>query len=229
MVAVTNSAKPIRITLIDDHEMIREGLQMLIESSPNLKLVGMAGNSCEAVASVEREQPDVIILDLVLDGESGLAIIPQLLEKAKRARVLVLTGVLDQEAHREALRLGARGLVLKDKAADVLLKAIDRVHAGEVWFDRSIMSSALSDALKQKVARQVEPEAAKIAELTEREHQVIALVCEGLKNKQIAERLFISDSTVRHHLTSIFSKLEISDRLELVIYAYKHGLAKPPR
>ena len=229
MVAVTNCANTIRITLIDDHEMIREGLQMLIESSPNLKLVGTAGNSSEAVAIVEREQPDIIILDLVLDGESGLAIIPRLLEKARRARVLVLTGLLDQKAHREALRLGARGLVLKNKAAEVLLRAIERVHAGEVWFDRSMMSSALSDALNQNDTRRTDPEAARIAELTEREHQVIALVCEGLKNKQIAERLFISDSTVRHHLTSIFSKLEISDRLELVIYAYKHGLAKPPK
>ena len=229
MAAATNSAKPIRITLIDDHKIVRAGLQMLIGSRPNLKLVGMAGNSRDALAIIEREQPDIIILDLVLDGENGLAIIPQLLEKAKQARVLVLTGLLDQEAHREALRLGAMGLVLKDKAADVLLKAIDRVHAGEVWFDRSIMSSVLSDALKQREAKHSDPEAAKIGELTEREHQVIALVCEGLKNRQIAERLFISDSTVRHHLTSIFSKLEISDRLELVIYAYKHDLAKRPK
>jgi DNA-binding NarL/FixJ family response regulator len=131
--------------------------------------------------------------------------------------------------HRACVRLRARGLIQKESASEVLIKAIRRINDGEVWFDRAMMSSVLDDALNQRAAKDADPERSKIASLTEREMQVIALVCESLRNKQIAERLFISDTTVRHHLTSIFSKLEVSDRLELVIYSFRQGLAEPPR
>ena len=224
-----HNAEPIRIVLVDDHEMVRAGLQMLIESKPGMKLVGMAGNRTDALNIIKREQPDIIILDLNLNGESGLSLIPQLLEKAQNARVLVLTGLHDLEVHRQSVRLGAMGLVLKDKAADVLLKAIERVHQGEVWFDRSLMGSVLNEISRKDGAGNINPDAAKIATLTAREREIITFVGEGLKNKQIAERAFISETTVRHHLTSIFGKLEVTDRLELIIFAYRHGLAEPPK
>jgi len=117
---------------------------------------------------------------------------------------------------------------LKQQAADLLLKAIKKVHAGEVWIDRSMMSSVLSDVRSER-HEETDPEAPKIASLTPREREVIALVSEGLKNKLIGERLFISETTVTHHLSSIFSKLDVSDRLELIIYAFRHGLAKIPK
>jgi DNA-binding NarL/FixJ family response regulator len=145
-----------------------------------------------------------------------------------RARVIVLTGGRDPEVHRRCVELGADGLLLKDKASEVLIKAIRKVHAGEDWLERSMMRGALAQMRNQGGKEQADPEAAKIATLTEREREVVALVGLGLKNKQIAERMFISDTTVRHHLTSVFSKLGVSDRLELVIYAYRHKLAKPP-
>lgn len=220
--------KPISIILVDDHKVVRGGLRMLLESNLNLKVVGEAGSCAEALPLIERERPDIILLDMDLRGESGLDIL-QNLPANFEGQVLILTGVVDAEIHRKCVRLGARGLVQKDMAPEVLLKAIKKVHEGEIWFDRNMMSSVLSDVLNQKERNDGDPERLKINTLTAREHQVVALVSEGLKNKQIAERLFISDTTVRHHLTSIFSKLDISDRLELVIYAYRHELAKPPK
>ncbi|MEJ7712239.1 MAG: response regulator transcription factor [Pyrinomonadaceae bacterium] len=199
----------------------------LIESHPHLSLVGEAGSKAEAIAIVSRELPHVILLDLDLNGENGLDLIPELNSVSHQSQILILTGVRDDEVHQQCLRLGARGLVRKESAAEVLVKAIEKVSAGEIWFDRTMMSHVLSDVLNRREAKRVDPETAKMNSLTEREKQIIPLVCEGLKNKQIAERLFISDTTVRHHLTSIFSKLDISDRLELVIYAYRFGFGKP--
>ena len=117
-------------------------------------------------------------------------------------------------------------MVLKEHAAEVLIKAINKVHEGEVWLDRSLMGSVL-DQITQ--SQEVDPEQARIASLSTREREVIALIAEGLKNKQIGQRLFISETTVTHHLSSIFSKLEVSDRLELVIYAFSRNLVKMPQ
>jgi len=117
---------------------------------------------------------------------------------------------------------------LKQQAADLLLKAIRKVYAGEVWIDRSMMGSVLDDVRTER-QQGTNTEATKIASLTPREREVVALVSEGLKNKLIGERLYISETTVTHHLSSVFSKLEVSDRLELIIYAFRHGLAKMPK
>lgn len=219
----------IRLLLVEDHGIVRAGLRMLIESQPELALVGEAANRVEALALASREQPDVILLDLDLDGEIMLDNISALLAAANQARVVVLTGMRDPEIHRRAVRLGAVGLVLKDHAAEVLLRAIARVHAGEAWLEPAMVASVLGDMTRTQVARQCDAAKAKITSLTGREREVIGLLGEGLKNKHIAERLFISEATVRHHLTAIFAKLGVTDRLELVIYAYQHGLVKLAR
>ena len=221
-------AKPIRIVIVDDHVIVRAGLRMLIENHGGLTVVGEAGTGVDALAVTEKEQPDIILLDLDIGGESGLDFLRELLVSAPRTRVLVLTGVRDPEAHKRAVHLGAMGLVFKDKAAEVLIKAIEKVHAGEVWLDRYLTASVLSEMSKPNQVRKVDPEGEKIRSLTNRELEIIGLVCEGLKNKQIADRLFISEATVRNHLTSILSKLELSDRFELALYSYRQRLAKPP-
>lgn len=201
---------------------------MLIESIPKLKVVGEAGNRNDAFAVVAQEQPDIILLDVDLNGENTLEFIPDLLASSNKSRILVLTAMKDPEIHQRSIRQGASGLVLKEKAAEVLLKAIEKVHSGEVWFDRSMMGSVLQKLSSAGTDKEEDPEAAKIATLTTRERQIISLIGEGLKNRQIAERLFISETTVRHHLTSIFDKLGVSDRLELIIYAFRYKLAKAP-
>jgi two-component system nitrate/nitrite response regulator NarL len=202
---------------------------MLIENHAGLNVAGEAGNGSDALTVAAREQPDIILLDLDLNGTNGLDLIPDLLAAAKHARVIILTGVHDPETHQRAVRLGAMGLVLKEKAAEVVIKAIEKVHAGEIWLDRSTIGNMLAQMSQANAVRKSDPEAAKIAALTEREREIISLIGEGLKNKQIAARLFISETTVRHHLTSVFDKLGVVDRLELIIYAYRHGLAEPPR
>jgi DNA-binding NarL/FixJ family response regulator len=224
----TPAVKPIQVLLIDDHAVVRSGLRMVIESNSGLKVVGEAGNRADALAIAAREQPDIILLDLDLNGSSGLDFLVELFTLAPEARVIILTGVYDAAAHQRAMHLGAMGLVLKEKAAEVVIKAIEKVHAGEVWFDRVMMGHMISQLSRATLTPKSKPEAQRIASLTEREREIVALIGEGLKNKLIANRLFISETTVRHHLTSVFDKLGVSDRLELIIYAYRHGLAKPP-
>ncbi len=218
----------IRVLIIDDHGIVRAGLQMLLESQPGITVVGEAATCADALELATRAQPDVIVLDLDLGGENAVESIPALLHAAREARILILTGVRDSETHRQAIRHGAMGLVLKEKAAETLLQAIAKVRAGEVWLEPTMIARVLGDLTRSQTSPRTSPEAAKIATLTEREREVITLIGEGLRNKHIAERLYISEATVRHHLTSVFAKLDVSDRFELAIYAYQHGLAKPP-
>ena len=139
--------------------------------------------------------------------------------------MIVLTSSTEIEAHQRAVQSGAMGLVLKEQGAEVLIAAIEKVHSGEVWLTRSLTASVLSRVSRSSSNNE---EALKTESLTKREREIIALTAQGFKRSQIAEKLFISDSTVRNHLTSILSKLELSDRFELVFYAYRHGLSKPP-
>jgi len=207
---------------------MRAGLRMLLESQPGITVVGEASTCADALALATSTQPDVTVLDLDLGGENAVESIPTLLCTAPETRILVLTGVRDPEVHRQAIRHGAMGLVLKEKAVETLLQAITKVRAGEVWLEPTMIARVLGDLTRPQPAPQTSPEAAKIARLTEREREVVTLVGEGLRNKVIAERLYISEATVRHHLTAIFAKLGVSDRFELAIYAYQNGLAKPP-
>ena len=220
-----NNANMIRVLLVDDHIVMRMGLRMLIESQPGLVVAGEAGEGAKAVALAACEQPDIILLDLDLGTESGLDFLPELLGAAPQARVIVLTGLRNPSEYERAVRLGALGLVLKEQAAEVLVQAIERVYAGEVWLDPALVARVLTTKSHAASAPPNNPEASKISRLTTREREVVALIVEGLYNKQIAQRLSISETTVSHHLTSIFAKLGLANRFDLVIYAHRHDLA----
>jgi DNA-binding NarL/FixJ family response regulator len=221
-------SQSVRVLIVDDHGIMRAGLRMLLESQSGIMVVGEASSCADALALATCTQPDVIVLDLDLGGENAVESIPTLLRTAPETRILVLTGLRDPEVHRQAIRHGALGLVFKEKAVETLLQAITKVRAGEVWLEPTMIAQVLGDLTRPQLSPQISSEATKIARLTEREREVITLVGEGLRNKHIAARLYISEATVRHHLTAIFAKLDISDRFELAIYAYQHGLAKPP-
>jgi two-component system, NarL family, nitrate/nitrite response regulator NarL len=217
----------VRVEIVDDHAVVRAGLRLLIQSRADFSVVAEAGTVREAVAAAEREQPDIILLDLALGTESGLDALPSLKEAAPRARVLVLTGVADVLVHEEAVRRGALGVLMKESAAETLLKAIEKIHAGETWLNRTMTARLLAE-LEGGVSRKPpDPHQKRIETLTARERQVVALVTRGLRNKEIACNLYISEATVRHHLTSIFGKLEVADRLTLTIYAFEHSLVPP--
>ncbi len=218
----------IQVLLIHPCPIVRAGLRLLLENQPQVAVTGEAQNCSEAVRIASQAHPDIILLDATFDGESCLDQLPTLRAAASGARLLLLLGIDDLELQQQAVRLGVMGIIRKDQPVTVLYRAIEKVHAGEVWIDRAMMANVLTNLSRGRAVKETEPEAAKIAALTEREREVIRLVGAGLKNKDIADRLYISETTVRHHLTSIFSKLGVADRLELVIYAYHHGLAKPP-
>ena len=220
----TEGRKTIGILIVDDHEVVRVGLRHLIEKQPHMKIVGEACNRDDALKIASREQPEIVILDLCLGNENGNDLIPELLRIAEESRIIVLTAVQDEEELRNASRLGAAGVIMKDAPADMVIKAIERVHAGELWLNRRLTAALVAELRRPGKDPLANAEGKLIGQLTEREREVISLIGEGLKNKQIADRLFISETTVRHHITSILKKLQVSDRLELLIFAYKNDL-----
>jgi len=198
----------------------------LIESdSSNMKVMGTASDIAEALTILEREQPDVILLDIDLGGVNSLDSMP-LLRNTTNAMVLILTGARDSETHERAVLAGARGVVQKEASAEMILKAIKKVYEGEIWLDRLTTGRIFSKLLDHS-QNQVSPEATKIASLTSREREIVnVMVNQGHStNKQIAVHLNMSEHTLRNHLSSIYSKLEVENRLELVMYAVKHHIS----
>jgi DNA-binding NarL/FixJ family response regulator len=225
--------RPIGVLIIDDHVVVRTALRMFLESQPGLTVVGEVSHPADALAIALHAHPDIILLDLDLGDANGLDLLPQLQTAAPAAHILVLTGVRDVEMHCRAVQLGAVGVVRKERAASVLIEAIARVHAGDVWLDSFLLANVLRQTPRLQTGCSPDPEAVKIETLTRRERELIAALSQGLKNQAIADRLYISEATVRHHLTSIYAKLNVNDRLELTVYAYRHGLvpflAQPPK
>ena len=219
-----------RVVVIDDHAIFRAGLRLLLQSQPHINVVGEADARGAAVGLVAREQPDIILLDIDMHGKSSLDPLPDLLGAGRGARAIVLTDLPDPEVHRHAVSLGAAGVVMKDEAEKVLVKAISKVGEGEVWLDRRTVAAVFFDLSRRRREEPRDEEALKIDTLTTRERQIIRLVAEGLENREIAGRLrpAIGEATVRHHLTSIFAKLDVKDRWRLTVYAHRHGLAHPP-
>ena len=240
--------------IIEDEEIVREGLSLLVGHQPGFRVVGSASTIKDALAIAERERPDVALLDIKLGNEDGIDCLPRMQTVSPKTRVLILTGLSDIETHYAAVSHGAMGIVRKIEGPETLVNAIRKVLAGEVWLNSELMTRVVNDFRQARanasaetpgeegvgtgaapapewrlpVSRRDEYEEVKINRLTDREREVIGLVGKGMRNQQIADKLCISVITVRHHLTSIFSKLEVGDRFELAIYSFRHGLAKPP-
>ena len=218
---------PIRILLVDDHQSFLWGLAKLIESDgTGMKVIGTASDMPGALDIAEREQPDVILLDIDLNGVSSLESMSVLL-KITKSSVLILTGLRDLETRDRAMLSGARGVVQKEESAEVILKAIKCINRGEIWLDR-ISTGRIFTKLLNPLNDASSAEAAKIRSLTPREREIIdVIITHGRStNKEIAGHLNMSEHTLRNHLTSIYSKLEVENRLELAMYALKHRLGK---
>ena len=225
--STSHAGTPIRVLLVDDHRVVRAGLRALLDYRPCFAVVGEADNLADALAVAGRERPDIILLDLLIGKENGLDYIPKLQAASKDSRVIILTCLHDSAVQRRALQLGAMGLVVKEESAEVLLKAIKKVHSGEAWIDRTMMAGLISEISRPGDKSEHTLQADRIETLTKREREVVKLVADGLKNKQIASRLSISAITVRHHLTAIFAKLEVADRFELIVFAHRNHLSDP--
>lgn len=221
---------PIRVFIIDDHRSILWGLERLIESGrPDMQVVGTATNCTEALSRIDEAAPNLILLDIDLGTENGLEEIPGLLARS-RAKILVLTGLRDESLHDKAVLAGASGVVEKEAPAETILGAITKVHEGQLWLDRVATGRIFLEFSRDKAVQAADPERTKIASLTEREREVVSVAAThaGANAKAIAEMLFISEHTLRNHLTSIYDKLQVANRLELFAYAHKHGLARAP-
>lgn len=221
-----NANSPIRVLLIDDHKSILWGLERLIESErPRMQVAGKASNRAQAISAVAEVQPDVIVLDVDLNGENSLAFVPDLL-KLGNARILVLTGLRDPKIRERAIMQGASGIVLKEEQAEIIIKAIERVHGGELWLDRATIAGVFGQIAGR--GRLASPEELKIASLTPKELKVIAAIVEhgGASNREIARELHMSEHTLRNHLTSIYDKLSLRNRLDLFMYASERGLGR---
>jgi two-component system nitrate/nitrite response regulator NarL len=212
----------VRIVTVDDHPIFRDGLRRLLEAEPDLAVVGEAVDADEAITLARTLSPDIVLLDVAMPKTSGLEVL-QSLAQMPGARVIILTAAIDKADIIKALQLGARGVVLKESATGLLMKAIRIVMEGGYWVGRESVSDLLL-ALQSLGPPPDRAESLPAFSLTQRELQIVALVVEAAGNRKIAETLAISEKTVKHHLTNIFEKLGVSSRLELALFAAQHRL-----
>jgi DNA-binding NarL/FixJ family response regulator len=209
----------IRIVLADDHPIVLHGLQQLFERQGDFTVVACCVDGPAAVEAVRTHQPDVLVLDLRMPGQSGVEVLRTLAGEQVRCKSVLLTAAVRDEEVVEAVKRGAMGIVLKESPADVLLDCVRKVARGESWIERDTVTRAF----RTIVGRDAAAEAAE-DNLTPREVEMVRMVAQGLRNKAIAERLAISEGTVKVHLHNIYEKLGVDGRLELVLTAQRKGI-----
>jgi two-component system, NarL family, nitrate/nitrite response regulator NarL len=216
---------PIRIAIADDHPIFRDGLRRLLETETDMKVVGEAQDGYQAVKLATEMKPDILLLDLAMPHHTGLEALRDLSTSsgAGGVRIILLTAAAEKKQIVEALQLGARGVVLKDSATQLLLKAIHAVMSGEYWVGRESVSNLVL-YLRTLMQSSTEETKQKKFGLTPRELEIVSAVVAGYANKEIAEYFKISEDTVKHHLSNIFDKLGVSTRLELALFAVNQGV-----
>jgi NarL family two-component system response regulator LiaR len=211
-------AKPIRLLIADDHAIVREGQRALIETEPDMAVVGEAVDGVEAVDMARSLEPDVILLDLLMPRKGGVEAIQEIKAHNPEARILVLTSFAEDEKVYAAIRAGALGYLLKDASPQEILAALREVHRGEPSLPPAIAHKLMSELQRTSNLPPTEDP------LTERELEILKLVAQGLPNLEIAERLVISERTVRTHVSNILSKLHLANRTQAALYALREGL-----
>jgi DNA-binding NarL/FixJ family response regulator len=217
----------IRIVIADDHPIFRDGLKRLLEAERELKVIGEACDGVEAVKLARQFKPEILLLDLAMPRRPGLEALREMSSDSSSVRVILLTAAVERQQIVEALQLGARGVVLKDSATQILLKSIRAVMSGEYWVGRESVSN-LVQYLRTLIDSANTPPQKKKYGLTPRELEIISAVVAGYANKEIAQHFKISEDTVKHHLSNIFDKLGVSTRLELALFAVNQSLPFNP-
>ncbi len=217
----------VRILIVDDHAIFRSGLRKLIESQPGLVVAGEASSAREALALVSELRPDLMLLDLSMPKESGLEVLRRVDEARIELRTVLLVAGIEKEQIIEALRLGARGVMLKNTASLMLYKCIRAVTMGEYWIDQECVSSLVS-RIRTAPEHARETSHGTRFGLTGRELEILSAVTDGCSNREIADKFQISEQTVKHHLTSIYEKVGVSNRLELALIAINKKIGSQP-
>lgn len=223
------SPHTVRILIADDHPIFRDGLRRLLEADPGLSVVGEAADGIETLKLAIKLKPDLLLLDLAMPRQSGLDTLHELVGSCPNLRTIVLTAAVEKPEIVRALQMGARGVVMKEAATQLLLKSIRAVMKGEYWVGRDSVSDlvqflregARDTSLKEPVRRDFG--------LTRRELEIVAAIVGGFTNRDVAQKFSISEDTVKHHLTNIFDKLGVSNRLELALFAVHHQLVGDSR
>ena len=214
----------IRIVIADDHPIFRDGLRKLLALEDDFEVVAEARDGKEVLDVLEQLEPDILLLDLKMPGLDGLSALQRLQNSRLKTKVIVLTASEDKNQFVQAMKFGTSGIVLKQTATELLIKSIRKVHGGEIWLD-----SHTTAAVMRQFSAPSEPLTPGMRDrerspLSQREREIVSLVAQGFKNKEMAEKMFISEQTVKNHLHNIFDKLGVSDRLELALYAIHKNL-----
>ena len=213
----------IRVLLADDHAIFRDGVRKLLEHENDISIVGEAANGDVCIGLLAKLKPDILLLDLRMPGKDGFVVLGEVNFDSLSTRTIVLTAAEDDRDAVRAMRLGARGIVLKQSAGELLVNSIRQVHGGEIWLDSHVTAEVMKAFAKSSDGG---PQR-NTPLLSDREKQVVNRVSQGESNKEIGQSLFISEQTVKNHLHNIFDKLGVSDRLELALYAIHHRLIEP--
>ena len=214
----------ITIMIADDHVLMREGIKQLLELEEDIDVIAQAGDGEEAVEIALEYNPDVILLDINMPKMNGVDVLRRLKDLGVESKVIMLTIHEDKEYLFETMKIGAKGYVLKDSDADSLIKAIRDVHDGNTYIQPSIASLLVEGMNKND--KELNKDLLKIEALTKREYEALTLIAEGLNNRDIADKLYISEKTVKNHVSSIFKKIQVNDRIQAAIFAFKNNIKK---
>jgi DNA-binding NarL/FixJ family response regulator len=215
----------ISVLIVDDQDLVREGLRMLLEAEPDLAVAGEAADGAQALTQARLLDPDVILMDVRMPGMNGIEATTRLLQAGSRARILMLTTFNLDEYVYHALKAGASGFLLKDASRDQLTGAVRAVAAGETLLAPAITRRLIEDFCNRPALGT--PAASVAGGLSERELGVVRLVAQGMSNAEIAARLYLSEATIKSHIARILAKLGLRDRVQVAVYAYEHGIVRP--
>ena len=217
----------IRIVIADDHPIFRDGLRKLLMLEEDFRVVAEARDGKEVLEVLDEHQPDILLLDLKMPGLDGLTALQKLQNSRTKTKVIVLTASEDKNQFVQAMKFGTCGIVLKQTATELLIKSIRKVHAGEIWLDSHTTAAVMRQFSSPMESTPLGGRDRDRSPLSQREREIVVLVAQGFKNKEMAEKMFISEQTVKNHLHNIFDKLGVSDRLELALYAIHKNIHLP--
>ena len=218
---------PIRVFIADAHPIVLEGLRGILNQQPGIEVIGEASDGMEAIDKIVQAAPDVVLLDLKMPRVDGLTVLRSIQTRVPQCKVILFTSTDNKEDFVEAMKLGCCGILQKDASVSMIEKSIHKVHQGEIWLDSNTTAAVFRSFAAPSEYQPVQINgkmARERAQLSQREREIIVLIAQGYKNKEIAEKMFITEQTVKNHLHNVFDKLGVSDRLELALYAIHNSL-----